>query len=59
LVLELTCSSSLITHHPLPADDPKVRRPDISRARTLLKWEPHVQLEDALRRTIEYFRKVI
>ena len=59
LVLELTCSSSQIIHHPLPADDPKVRRPDISRARTLLKWEPQVQLEDALLRTIEYFRKVI
>ena len=59
LVLELTCSSSQITYHPLPADDPKVRRPDINRARTLLKWEPQVQLEDALRRTIEYFRKVI
>ena len=59
LVLELTRSSSQIIHHPLPADDPKVRRPDISRARTLLKWEPQVQLEDALRRTIEYFRKVI
>ena len=59
LVLELTRSSSQITHHPLPADDPKVRRPDISRARSLLKWEPQVQLEDALRHTIEYFRKVI
>ena len=59
LVLELTRSSSQITHHPLPTDDPKVRRPDISRARTLLKWEPQVQLEDALLRTIEYFRKVI
>lgn len=59
LVLKLTGSSSQITHHPLPADDPKVRRPDISRARTLLKWEPQVQLEDALSRTIEYFRKVI
>ena len=59
LVLELTRSSSQIIHHPLPADDPKVRRPDISRARTLLKWEPQVQLEDALRRTIEYFRKLI
>ena len=59
LVLELTRSSSQITHHPLPADDPKVRRPDISRARTLLKWEPQVQLEDALCRTIEYFRNVI
>ena len=59
LVLDLTGSSSLITHHPLPADDPKVRRPDISRARTLLKWEPQVQLEAALRRTIEYFRNVL
>ena len=59
LVLKLTRSSSHITYHPLPADDPKVRRPDISRARTLLKWEPHVELEEALCRTIEYFRKVI
>lgn len=59
LVLELTRSSSTITHHPLPADDPKVRRPDISRARALLNWEPQIRLEDALLRTIEYFRKVI
>jgi len=59
LILELTGSSSQITYHPLPADDPKVRRPDISRAQALLKWEPQVELEDALRRTVEYFRKVI
>lgn len=59
LILELTGSSSQITYHPLPADDPKVRRPDISRALALLKWEPQVELEDALRRTVEYFRKVI
>jgi dTDP-glucose 4,6-dehydratase len=59
LILEITGSSSPITYHPLPADDPKVRRPDISRARILLKWEPQVELEDALRRTVEYFRKVI
>ena len=59
LVLDLTHSSSQIVHNPLPVDDPKVRRPDISRARTLLKWEPQVPLEDALRRTIEYFKKVI
>jgi dTDP-glucose 4,6-dehydratase len=59
LVLKLTGSSSQISHHPLPADDPKVRRPDISRARALLKWEPQVSLEDALGRTIEYFRKVL
>src|SRR5262245_4646349 len=59
LILALTRSSSPITYHPLPADDPKVRCPDISRARMLLKWEPQVELEEALRRTIEYFRKVI
>jgi dTDP-glucose 4,6-dehydratase len=56
LVLKLTGSSSDINFHPLPLDDPKVRRPDISRAMTLLKWEPQVALEDALTRTIEYFR---
>ena len=59
LVLKLTRSSSPITHHPLPADDPKVRRPDIQRAKMLLGWEPTVPLEDALLRTIEYFRKVL
>lgn len=59
IVIQLTRSRSEITFHPLPADDPKVRRPDISRARTLLGWEPQVELEDALQRTIEYFRKVL
>jgi len=46
-----------IEFKPLPADDPKVRRPDITRARTLLDWEPKVGLEEGLCRTIEYFRK--
>ncbi|MCG3778704.1 MAG: UDP-glucose 4-epimerase [Nitrospira sp.] len=59
LVLKLTLSSSQISYHPLPADDPKVRRPDISRARALLNWEPQVPLEDALLRTIDYFKKVL
>ena len=59
LVLKLTGSASTISHHPLPTDDPKVRRPDIGRARALLKWEPEVALEDALGRTIEYFRKAL
>jgi dTDP-glucose 4,6-dehydratase len=59
LVLKLTGSSSPITHHPLPVDDPKVRRPNIQRAQVLLGWEPKVPLEDALLRTIEYFRKVL
>jgi dTDP-glucose 4,6-dehydratase len=59
LVLKLTGSSSEITLHPLPLDDPKVRRPDISRAKMLLKWEPQVALEDALQRTIAYFRTAL
>ena len=45
-----------IEHRPLPVDDPKVRQPDISLARTRLGWAPRVPLEDGLRRTIEYFR---
>jgi dTDP-glucose 4,6-dehydratase len=59
LILKLTASTSSIEQHPLPADDPKVRRPDIARARGLLGWEPRIELEDGLRKTIEYFRKVI
>jgi len=56
LVLELTGSTSEIVSHPLPADDPKVRQPDITRAKSILGWEPRVQLREGLARTIEYFR---
>ncbi len=59
LVLSLTGSRSVIQHQPLPVDDPKVRRPDIRRAKTFLKWEPKVKLEDGLQKTIEYFRTVL
>lgn len=58
-VLRMTGSSSSIEHRPLPVDDPKVRKPDISRARRLLGWEPSVPLVDGLERTIPYFRSVI
>jgi dTDP-glucose 4,6-dehydratase len=59
IVIELTGSKSEIVHEELPTDDPKVRQPDIGRARGELGWEPAVVLEDGLRRTIEYFRSVL
>ena len=55
-ILRLTGSPSRITYKPLPVDDPKVRKPDITRATAILKWAPRVALEDGLGRTIEYFR---
>jgi UDP-glucuronate decarboxylase len=54
--LKLVGGKSKIVHKPLPADDPKQRRPDITLARRVLKWEPQVPLEEGLKRTIEYFR---
>src|ERR671935_2123425 len=56
-IIRLTGSRSRIVYRPLPEDDPKVRQPDITRARTKLGWEPKVPLDDGLRRTLEYFRK--
>ena len=55
-IVALTGSRSQIVHRALPVDDPKVRQPDISRARALLDWEPSVSLADGLTRTIAYFR---
>ncbi|MGH7518935.1 MAG: UDP-glucuronic acid decarboxylase family protein [Gemmatimonadales bacterium] len=55
-VLRLTGSRSPIEHRPLPTDDPKVRQPDITVARQVLRWEPAIQLDDGLRRTIDFFR---
>ena len=55
-IIALAGSRSRIVHRELPPDDPKVRRPDISRARALLEWEPSVTLTDGLTRTIEYVR---
>ncbi|MCX7865843.1 MAG: SDR family oxidoreductase [Limisphaera sp.] len=56
-ILRLTGSKSRIVFKPLPQDDPRQRRPDITRARQLLDWSPRVPLEEGLRRTIEDFRK--
>jgi len=56
LTLQLVGGKSRIVHKPLPADDPKQRRPDIALAQKVLKWEPSVQLEEGLKRTIGYFR---
>jgi nucleoside-diphosphate-sugar epimerase len=53
----MTGSKSKVVFKPLPTDDPKVRKPDITRARTLLHWEPKVPLEQGLTSTIEYFQK--
>ena len=58
-VLALTGSSAKIVHRPLPADDPKQRCPDISRAQELLGWQPQVQLRDGLTKTIAYFERLL
>lgn len=59
LVLELTGSNSTLAFNPLPEDDPKVRQPDITRARSMLGWEPKVELREGVQRTIDYFRGVL
>ncbi len=58
-ILELTGSASEITHKPLPVDDPQVRQPDITRARTILGWTPQVEIEEGLRNTIAYFEELL
>ncbi|HET9703246.1 MAG TPA: UDP-glucuronic acid decarboxylase family protein [Vicinamibacterales bacterium] len=58
-IIAITGSKSRIVYKPLPTDDPKVRQPDITRARTLLGWEPKVSLDEGLGKTIEYFRSKV
>jgi UDP-glucuronate decarboxylase len=58
-ILALTKSKSKIEHRPLPQDDPRQRCPDITLARKTLGWEPKVTLDDGLKRTVEYFRKLV
>jgi dTDP-glucose 4,6-dehydratase len=59
LVLKITGSVSRIRYEPLPQDDPKQRRPDITKARRLLGWEPKIDLETGLRQSLGYFRKAV
>jgi len=58
-IIRLTGSGSKLVYRPLPEDDPKVRQPDITRARTLLNWEPKVGLEEGLTKTLGYFREQV
>ena len=58
-IIRMTGSKSRIVHKPLPTDDPKQRKPDITRAHTLLNWAPKVELEEGLVKTIEYFRRKV
>jgi dTDP-glucose 4,6-dehydratase len=59
LVLKVTGSTSRIRYEPLPQDDPKQRRPDITKARELLGWEPKIDLETGLRLSLEYFKTAV
>ena len=59
LVLKVTGSKSKIRYEPLPQDDPKQRRPDITKARQLLGWEPKIDLEAGLRLSLDYFKKAV
>jgi dTDP-glucose 4,6-dehydratase len=58
-ILRLTASKSTIVNRPLPADDPKQRRPDITLAKKLLGWEPKVTREEGLRRTVDHFKRTV
>jgi dTDP-glucose 4,6-dehydratase len=58
-ILRLSGSQSPIVFQPLPVDDPRVRQPDITRARTLLGWEPRVEIEEGLRLTLDWFRQAV
>ena len=58
-IIRITGARSTIDYKPLPVDDPKVRQPDISRAKKILGWEPKVQFEEGIKKTIEYFRDAL
>jgi dTDP-glucose 4,6-dehydratase len=56
-IIRITGTKSAIKYKPLPIDDPRVRQPDISRAKEVLGWEPRVEFEEGIKKTIEYFRE--
>ena len=56
-IIRITGTKSEIEYKPLPVDDPKVRQPDITRAKKILGWEPKVEFEEGITQTIEYFRQ--
>ena len=58
-ILKLSKSSSKLVNKPLPQDDPRQRQPDIALAQNALGWVPHVKLEDGLKETIDYFRRIL
>jgi len=55
-IIRITGTKSVIDYKPLPVDDPKVRQPDIARAKKILDWEPRVEFEEGIKQTIDYFR---
>jgi UDP-glucuronate decarboxylase len=59
MVLQMVGGKSRLVFEPLPQDDPKQRRPDISLAKKTLDWEPKIKLEEGLEKTIEHFRKIV
>ncbi len=58
-IIRICASSSTVTHKPLPEDDPKIRQPNIDKARRILEWEPVMNLEEGLQKTVDYFRDLI
>ena len=58
MIINLTGSKSEIIYKDLPVDDPKIRRPDITKAQKYLNWEPSIELHDGLQKTIEYFARL-
>jgi len=55
-IIRITGAKSAIEYKPLPVDDPKVRQPDIARAKEVLSWEPRVGFEEGIKKTVEYFK---